>query len=140
MVNAVVRHVADLLGEAQPDLTTGLLWLFAAKAAFKGVVILFARANAKRTSSPALKAIQVDARNDALTSTLAVAGGLLDSPERVDVSLDGIGNLLHGKVVFVVAKGPLNFHADFLDTEESVGHHKDIKDGEPPKGVHKREG
>ncbi len=47
-----------------------LLQLFAAKVVFKGVVVTFAR----RSPSPALRALAVDAQNDILVGLISVAG------------------------------------------------------------------
>jgi ferrous-iron efflux pump FieF len=48
--------------------------IFAGKAAFKTGVYFFASAAGKRSRSPAMKALKVDARNDVMVSVLAIGG------------------------------------------------------------------
>jgi ferrous-iron efflux pump FieF len=48
--------------------------VFTCKAIFKAGVFLFASAAGKRSGSPAMKALKVDARNDVMVSVLAVGG------------------------------------------------------------------
>lgn len=51
-----------------------LVVVFAIKAVFKSGVYAFSSAARKRTNSPAMKALAVDARNDVLISVLAIGG------------------------------------------------------------------
>ncbi|MCB9933438.1 MAG: cation transporter [Planctomycetes bacterium] len=51
-----------------------LVAVFGAKSAFKTCVFLFSTGAFRRTRSPAMKALAVDARNDVLVSVLAITG------------------------------------------------------------------
>ena len=66
--------VTALLLGAEPHLDAPLLLAFAAKIAFKGGVLLAARALGRH--NPAVAALAVDARNDILLSAVAVLGYL----------------------------------------------------------------
>ena len=66
--------VGALLEGAEPRLDAALLVAFAAKIAFKGAILLAARALGRQ--NPAVAALAVDARNDILLSAVAVLGYL----------------------------------------------------------------
>ncbi|MCA8912539.1 MAG: cation transporter [Planctomycetes bacterium] len=59
-------------GEVKLDYT--LVGVFGAKTLFKTAIFFVATAARKRTKSPAMKALAVDARNDVLVSLLAIGG------------------------------------------------------------------
>lgn len=62
--------VGSLLGSSDVVLAWELLWLFAFKAVFKGVLFYWARGG----TGPALSALSVDARNDVIVCLVAIAG------------------------------------------------------------------
>ncbi|MBZ0138015.1 MAG: cation diffusion facilitator family transporter [Planctomycetes bacterium] len=71
----VARSAVEALLDHKPvTLDWLLVAVFCAKALFKVLMLAFARAAHKRSGSPALKALAVDARNDVLVSVLAIAG------------------------------------------------------------------
>lgn len=72
-VEVVTSAVRSLLGEPVSVLSPWLLGFFLAKVAFKGVVFGVARDH----KSPAVTALAVDARNDVLVGSVAVAGYFL---------------------------------------------------------------
>ena len=63
-----------VLGEAQPSMGWALAGVFALKAAGKTVMTALARKGARSTGSPALRALEVDGRNDVLVGLLALGG------------------------------------------------------------------
>jgi cation diffusion facilitator family transporter len=71
----VARNAIDaLLTHSELKLPIWLLLVFMAKGVFKLVVVFTASKLHKRTGSPAMKALKVDARNDVLVALLAIAG------------------------------------------------------------------
>jgi len=65
---------AALLSGARPTLDVPLLAVFVAKVLFKGAVAFAAARRRRDQPSPALHALQVDARNDVLVGLIAVGG------------------------------------------------------------------
>jgi ferrous-iron efflux pump FieF len=71
----VGRSAVEALWTRKPvRLDLLLVVVFGAKFLFKSLMYGFARKGYRRTSSPALKALAVDARNDMLVSVLAIGG------------------------------------------------------------------
>jgi cation diffusion facilitator family transporter len=66
--------VVALTTAAQPRVAWPLVAIFIVKVAAKAVVAVLAGRHHRRTESPALRALQVDARNDVLVGLLAVGG------------------------------------------------------------------
>lgn len=66
--------VEALLEDKDVTLDWLLVGTFGAKAVFKLLMFVFARRGYTRTSSPALKALSVDARNDLMIGVLAIGG------------------------------------------------------------------
>lgn len=74
----VARNAIEaLLTPTEMQLPIWLLLVFVAKGVFKLVMIFAASRQHKRTGSPAMKALKVDARNDVLVALLAITGFIL---------------------------------------------------------------
>ncbi|HEU5073959.1 MAG TPA: cation diffusion facilitator family transporter [Polyangiaceae bacterium] len=69
----IQRAIAALLDASTADFDPLILWIFGAKVAFKGAIWLGATRLASAIQ-PAMKALAIDARNDMLTSGVAIAG------------------------------------------------------------------
>jgi len=69
----VQRAISALMEGSAPEFDPIILGTFAAKVAFKLVIWLVARRYASKVQ-PAMKALAIDARNDMLTSSAAIAG------------------------------------------------------------------
>lgn len=77
MGTEVIRSAIDALVNAQhPRLTTALVVTFACKFVAKAAIYASCRRQPKK--GPALSALQLDARNDVLTSSLALVGFFLE--------------------------------------------------------------
>lgn len=71
----VGRNAVEALLESKPvTLDWLLVAVFAAKSVFKSAIFVFSSATFRRTRSPAMKALAVDARNDVMVSVLAITG------------------------------------------------------------------
>lgn len=81
--------LAALLTDSNPVLDGSVAAVFAAKVMFKAVVVMLARLSLRGRRSPALSALQMDARNDSLVGSLALLGlGLVRAGlPRVDAAL-----------------------------------------------------
>jgi cation diffusion facilitator family transporter len=92
----VVTGAADaFFAGARPIFAAPVLGVLLAKGALKAAISIVARRLRRGALRPSLHAIEVDARNDALVSTLAIAGALVSSAGLyfVDAILAGLTGL-----------------------------------------------
>jgi cation diffusion facilitator family transporter len=73
-VEVLREAVAALSGAARPDMRWPLAIVFAVKLCARVAMSLIARRVHRKTGSPALRALEVDARNDVLVAALALFG------------------------------------------------------------------
>jgi cation diffusion facilitator family transporter len=66
--------LAALLSDARPVMAWPLATVIAVKAVFKSGFMVLARSHYQRNGSPALHALEIDARNDSLVGILALVG------------------------------------------------------------------
>lgn len=73
-VEVLRSAITALLSNASPELDWPAASVFAAKVIFKALIAWIAQLHLKRRRNPALKALQMDARNDLLVGLLALIG------------------------------------------------------------------
>lgn len=66
--------IGALIGGHAPTLDSILVWVFASKTVFKTGILAAASRSWRRSHSPAMRALRVDARNDIIVSLLAIGG------------------------------------------------------------------